>query len=104
MPKQVRITSGYILTGEKIPLPGKYLTLDKVVLKKEILDNIFVEDTSLNIENVKKIERNESKNIHILYVEPSKRGEIIGKNGSNIKKLRKSLGTIIVRDYDNISN
>ena len=104
MPKQVRITSGYILTGEKIPLPGKYLTLDKVVLKKEILDNIFVEETSFTIDNVKKIEKNTTNDIHILYVEPSKRGEVIGKNGSNIKKLRKSLGTIIVRDYDNCEN
>lgn len=100
MPKQVRITSGYILTGEKIPLPGKYLTLDTVILKKELLDNIFVEDDSLKIENVVKIEKNTANNIYILYVNPLKRGEVIGKRGSNIKKLRQQLGNIIVKDYD----
>lgn len=102
MPKQVRIMSGYILTGEKKVLPGKYLILDKVVLKKEILDNIFEEDKSLSIENIAKIEKNKISSIYILYVKSSNRGKVIGKNGKNIKKLRKSLGNIIVRDYDNI--
>lgn len=98
MPKQVRIMSGYLLTGELTALPGKFLTLEKVILKEEILKNIFIEDNSIKIENVEKIERTEDKSLYIFYVSADKKGEVIGKNGGNIKKLRKEYGTIIVRE------
>lgn len=98
MPKQVRIMSGYILTGEKTALLGKYLTLEKIYLKEELLKNIFIIDNDIKIENVEKIERTEDKNFYIFYVLKDKKGEVIGKNGRNIKKLRKEYGTIIVRE------
>lgn len=98
MPKQVRIMSGYILTGEKTALLGKYLTLEKIYLKDEILNNIFVKESDVKIENVEIIERTEDKNFYIFYVTKDKKGEVIGKNGKNIKKLRKEYGTIIVRE------
>ena len=98
MPKQVRITSGYILTGEMTALPGKYLTLEKVFLKKELTENCFVEDSTVKIENMEKVERTEDKSFYIFYTEKSKKGEVIGKNGGNIKKLRKEYGNIIVRE------
>ena len=98
MPKQVRIMSGYILTGEKTALLGKYLTLEKIYLKEELLKNIFIIDNDIKIENIEKIERTEDKNFYIFYVLKDKKGEVIGKNGRNIKKLRKEYGTIIVRE------
>ncbi|NME35752.1 MULTISPECIES: KH domain-containing protein [Fusobacterium] len=100
MPKQVRITSGFILTGDKTPLPGKYLKLHSIILEDELLNNIFTEVDDLKIDNVEKIEKNSLGDTYLLYVNPSKKGEVIGKNGSNIKKLKKSLGNVIVREYD----
>lgn len=98
MPKQVRIMSGYILTGEMTALPGKFLTLEKIFLKDELNKNIFVEDKEIKIEGVEKVEKTEDKNFYIFYVSKEKKGEVIGKNGGNIKKLRKEYGTIIVRE------
>ena len=98
MPKQVRIMSGYILTGEITALPGKYLTLEKIYLKEELLKNILTEDKDIKIENVEKVERTEDKTFSVFYVSKDKKGEVIGKNGRNIKKLRKEYGTIIVRE------
>ena len=89
MPKQVRIMSSYILTGKMEPLPGKYLTLEKVYLTEELSNNIFVEEKEFKIENVAKIERTKDKKVSIFYVEKGKKGEVIGKNGKNIKKLRR---------------
>ena len=98
MPKQVRIMSGYILTGEMTALPGKYLTLEKIFLNDEILKNIFIEERNLKIENVERIERTKDGSFYIFYVSEDKKGEVIGKNGKNIKRLRKGLGTVIVRE------
>ena len=99
MPKQVRIMSSFILTGEKNPLPGKYLTLSKIILKQELLDYIFTEVKDIEIENVEKIEKNSSDSLYIMYTHKNKKGEFIGKNGSNIKTLRKTLGKdIVVRE------
>jgi transcription antitermination factor NusA-like protein len=36
--------------------------------------------------------------IIVLYAKEDKRGEVIGKNGVNIKKLRKEFGKVVVRD------
>ncbi len=98
MPKQVRIMSGFILTGEYTALPGKYLTLEKVFLSDELLKNTFTEDKNIKIDNVEKTERTEDGSFNILYVLKDKKGEVIGKNGGNIKKLRKEYGTVIVRE------
>lgn len=95
MPKQVRIMSGYILTGEKKILPGKYLTLEKMVLSKE-LEEIIIEDVNdISEENILKIEK--IKDIYIFYVSKNKKGEVIGKNAGNIKSLRKKYGQIIIK-------
>ncbi len=98
MPKQVRIMSSYILTGEKSPLPGKYLKLDSVILKEELVKNIFYINSELEIENVQWIESNLDKSLHIFYVLKENKGKVIGKNASNIKKLKKEFGYIIVRE------
>jgi len=95
MPKQVRIMSGYILIGEKKILPGKYLTLEKMILSKE-LEEIIIEDIdNISEENILKVEK--IKDTYIFYVAKNKKGEVIGKNASNIKKLRKKYKNIIIK-------
>lgn len=96
MPKQVRIMSGYILTGKKEALEGRYLTLSKVVLNEELRRNIFEKVEDLKIEGVEKIERNVKKTLYIFYT--NRKSELIGKNGKNIKSLKKIYGNIVVRE------
>lgn len=95
MPKQVRIMSGYILTGEKKILPGKYLTLEKMIFSKELEEIIIEEIDEISEENVLKVEK--IKDVYIFYVAKNKKGEVIGKNAGNIKKLRKKYGKIIIK-------
>ncbi|UUV19738.1 pseudouridylate synthase [Fusobacteria bacterium ZRK30] len=95
MPKQVRIMSGYILTGEKKILPGKYLTLEKMILSRELEEIIIEEVHDISEDNILKIEK--IKDIYIFYVAKNKKGEVIGKNASNIKNLRKKYGKIIIK-------
>ena len=97
MPKQVRNMSGYILTGEVETLPGKYLTLENVYMKQELLDKIILE-SNLKISGVEKIERTADEKLIIIYVKKEKKGEVIGKNASNIKTLRKEFGNIVIRE------
>ena len=109
------------------PLDGKYLTLMKVDfseelekisffdvknieelinLKKnnnEILEtgNSEIKIDDLNeqlksIDKVKKIERNSY--FTVFFVEKKDKGEFIGKRGKNIRKLKKILGDIVVKE------
>ena len=98
MPKQVRIMSGYILTGKKEPLMGKYLTLEKVYLKNEMKNIVLEEIPDIEEENVIKIEKTADGSLYIFYVPQGKRGEFIGKNGKNIKEMKKKYGDIVVRE------
>lgn len=98
MPKQVRIMSGYILIGKKEPLMGKYLTLEKIYLKNEMKNIILQEILDRSEENVIKIEKTADESIYIFYVPQGKRGEFIGKNGKNIKEMKKKYGDIVVRE------
>lgn len=98
MPKQVRTMSGYILIGKKEPLEGRYLTLSKIVLTKELKDMILEEVKDIVIDGVEKIERNLGKTLYIFYIKNSKKGELIGKNGKNIKALKKIYGDIVVKE------
>ena len=98
MPKQVRIMSGYILTGKKEPLMGKYLTLEKIYLKNEMKNIIFQEILDKSEKNVIKIEKTVDESLYIFYVSQGKRGEFIGKNGKNIKEMKKKYGDIVVRE------
>ncbi len=98
MPKQVRIMSGYILIGKKEPLMGKYLTLEKIYLKDEMKNIIFQEISDKSEENVIKIEKTADDSLYIFYVPQGKRGEFIGKNGKNIKEMKKKYGDIVVRE------
>ena len=98
MPKQVRIMSGYILTGEKVPLEGKYLTLNKIKLSTELQNMIFEDVDSVDIQGVERVEKTSDGALYIFYVEKSKKGEVIGKNGKNIKALKKIYGNIVVRE------
>ena len=95
MPKQVRIMSGYILTKEKKNLPGKYLTLEKMILSKELEEIIIKDIDNVFEENVLKVEK--IKDTYIFYVAKSKKGEVIGKNASNIKNLRKKYKKIVIK-------
>lgn len=96
MPKQVRIMSGYILTGEKTPLPGKYLNLEKIYLKKD-MEDLFIEKVE-NIREENLLYAEKMGGLYIFYVNTSKKGEFIGTRGKNIKKLRKKYGNIVVRE------
>ncbi len=98
MPKQVRIMSGYIFSGEKKIFPAKYLVLHKLVLTDELENSIFERISGIDVENVVKIEK--VGDISIFYVLKGKKGEFIGKRGKNIKKLRKEYGDIVVRTID----
>lgn len=98
MPKQVRNMAGYILTGEVETFPGKFLTLENVYLKEELMNKIILSCDNLKISGVEKIEKTKDDEITILYVKKEKKGEVIGKNASNIKSLRKELGNIVIRE------
>lgn len=98
MPKQVRNMAGYILTGEVETFPGKYLTLEKVYLKEELATKMIVACDNLEILGVEKIEKTVDNEIMILCVKKDKKGEVIGKNASNIKSLRKEFGNIVIRE------
>ncbi len=98
MPKQVRNMAGYILTGEVETFPGKFLTLENVYLKEELMNKMILSCDNLKISGVEKIEKTIDDEITILYVKMEKKGEVIGKNASNIKSLRKELGNIVIRE------
>lgn len=98
MPKQVRIMSGYILTGRKEALEGKYLTLNRIVLSEELKSSIFEEVSGVELPMVERVERNIGENLYIFYVAKGKKGEFIGKNGKNIKSLKKIYGDIVVKE------
>lgn len=98
MPKQVRIMSGYILNGRKEALEGKYLTLSKIVLSEELKNNIFEKVEDIKIVGAERIESNNDRTLYILYTSKEKKGELIGKNGKNIKALKKIYGNIVVKE------
>ena len=98
MPKQVRIMSGYILTGKKEALEGKYLTLSKIVLNEELKASIFEQIDDIKVEGVERIEANPERTLYIFYTSKDKKGELIGKNGKNIKALKKIYGDIVVKE------
>ncbi|WP_319203201.1 pseudouridylate synthase [uncultured Ilyobacter sp.] len=100
MPKQVRIMSGYILTGEKTPLPGKYLNLEKIHIKKN-LEEIFIEKAP-EIKESNLLYAEKMGDLYIFYVDSSKKGEFIGTRGKNIKNLRKKYGDIVVREITDV--
>ena len=109
------------------PLDGKYLTLMKVDFSeklckisffdvkniKELINlkknnneifeiensEIKIDDLSeqlKSIDKVKKIERNSY--FTVFFVEKKDKGEFIGKRGKNIRKLKKILGDIVVKE------
>ena len=109
------------------PLDGKYLTLIKVDfseklekisffdvknieelinLKKNNNENLEIGNSKIKIDDlneqlksidkVKKIERNSY--FMVFFVEKKDKGEFIGKRGNNIKKLKKILGDIVVKE------
>ena len=108
-------------------LDGKYLTLMKVDISEELekisffdvknieelinlkknnnenleTGNSEIKIDDLNeqlksIDKVKKIERNSY--FMVFFVEKKDKGEFIGKRGNNIKKLKKILGDIVVKE------
>lgn len=98
MPKQVRIMSGYILTGKKEALEGKYLTLSKIVLSEDLRASIFEQIDDIKVEGVERVEANPERTLYIFYTYKDKKGELIGKNGKNIKALKKIYGDIVVKE------
>ena len=108
-------------------LDGKYLTLMKVDFSEKLekisffdvknieelinlkknnneifeIENSKIKIDDLNeqlksIDKVKKIERNSY--FTVFFVEKKDKGEFIGKRGNNIKKLKKILGDIVVKE------
>ena len=77
---------------------GKYLTLEKIYLKNEMKNIIFQEILDKSEKNVIKIEKTVDESLYIFYVSQGKRGEFIGKNGKNIKEMKKKYGDIVVRE------
>ena len=53
---------------------------------------------SINIDYVEKIEKTLDETLYIFYTSKEKKGEVIGKNGKNIKSLKKQYGNIVVRE------
>lgn len=98
MPKQVRIMSGYILTGKKEALEGKYLTLSRIVLSEDLRVSIFEQIDDVKVEGVERVEANPGRTLYIFYTSKDKKGELIGKNGKNIKALKKIYGDIVVKE------
>lgn len=98
MPKQVRIMSGYILTGKREALEGKYLTLSKIVLSEDLRASIFEQIDDIKVEGVERVEANPERTLYIFYTSKDKKGELIGKNGKNIKALKKIYGDIVVKE------
>lgn len=98
MPKQVRIMSGYILTGKKEALEGKYLTLSKIVLSEDLRASIFEQIDDIKVQGVERVEANPERTLYIFYTSKDKKGELIGKNGKNIKALKKIYGDIVVKE------
>ena len=109
------------------PLDGKYLTLMKVDfseklekisffdvknieelinLKKNNNENLEIGNSEIKIDDsneqlksidkVKKIEKNSY--FTVFFVEKKDKGEFIGKRGKNIRKLKKILGDIVVKE------
>ena len=109
------------------PLDGKYLTLmkvdfsekldkisffdvkniEKLINLKNNNNEIFeIENSEIKIDNlneqlksidkVRKIERNSY--FTVFFVEKKDKGEFIGKRGKNIKKLKRVLGDIVVKE------
>ena len=109
------------------PLDGKYLTLMKVDFSEKLrkisffdvknieelinlkknnneifeIENSEIKIDDLNeqlksIDKVKKIERNSY--FTVFFVERKDKGEFIGKRGKNIRKLKKILGDIVVKE------
>jgi len=109
------------------PLGGKYLTLMKVDFSEKLdkisffdvknieelinlkknnneifeIENSEIKIDDLNeqlksIDKVKKIERNSY--FTVFFVEKKDKGEFIGKRGKNIRKLKKILGDIVVKE------
>ena len=109
------------------PLDGKYLTLMKVDFSEKLekisffdvknieelinlkknnneifeIENSEIKIDDLNeqlksIDKVRKIERNSY--FTVFFVEKKDKGEFIGKRGKNIRKLKKILGDIVVKE------
>ncbi|MGL4980668.1 MAG: pseudouridylate synthase [Fusobacteriaceae bacterium] len=99
MPKQVRIMSAYLLTDSMSPLPGKYLKLEKICVKKELEDMYINKNTNIDRDSYPDIIDSEILgDINILYIKKDKKSEFIGKNGNNIKKFKKNYGNTVVRE------
>lgn len=61
------------------------------------MDYIFHENRDIEVEGAEKIES--SKKLHIFYV--TDKSKFLGKNGNNIKALKKQYGNIVVREVKN---
>lgn len=93
MPHQVRIMSNYILFNELKEAPAKYLTLSKIHISQDLKDMIF-RVVDIKVENVEIAYK--SKDLYIFFTRD--KGQLIGKRGSNIKKLKKIYGNIVIYD------
>jgi len=96
LPKQIRIMASYILSGEKRIYPGKHLVLEKIELMEKAKNKIFRKIEDIQEKNVIEVEKIDE--IYYFYVKKENKGKLIGKNGQNIKKLKKMYGNIVVKE------
>ena len=68
------------------------------LVDKNILMNSeeFLSEFGNVSEKIENIEKNEY--FYLFYVSKKNKSEIIGKNGKNIKKMRKIMGNIIIKE------
>ena len=59
---------------------------------------ILQEVPDISEENVIKVEKTTDESLYVFYVSQGKRGEFIGKNGKNIKEMKRKYGDIVVRE------
>ena len=79
--------------GRFIDHNGKLL-----ILNEELKASIFEQIDDIKVEGVERVEANPERTLYIFYTSKDKKGELIGKNGKNIKALKKIYGDIVVKE------
>ena len=63
-------------------------------------DKVWDNEIQSIFEKIEKIEKNHY--FYIFYVKRKNKGEIIGKNGKNIRKMKKVFGNIVIKEENQI--
>ena len=63
-------------------------------------DKVWDNEIRSIFEKIEKIEKNHY--FYVFYVKRKNKGEIIGKNGKNIRKMKKVFGNIVIKEENQI--